>query len=113
MAGFHTARALEAGSGPVAKDAHLLEVEYLAEAAAQAERMLGRACRSANAAGASWQAIGAQLGTTRQAAHQRFAGAGLERERASSADNLPRLCCEGAPAVYRGQRCPSCLEVMA
>jgi hypothetical protein len=42
------------------------------EAVKEAERALGRAVAEARAAGDSWTVIGAALGTTRQAAFQRF-----------------------------------------
>jgi hypothetical protein len=59
-----------------ARDAgHLKAVIAAAEGLAAAEEQLRRAVTEAREAGDSWTAIGAALGTTRQAAQQRFRSA--------------------------------------
>lgn len=73
VAQHHAQRADERAEAPRA-EALLLVVEYLDAVARQADRMTTRTVLEARAAGASWQAIGAQLGITRQAATKRFGG---------------------------------------
>lgn len=59
-----------------ARDArHLRAVIDAAEGLAAAEEQLRRAVAEARGAGDSWTVIGAALGTTRQAAQQRFRSA--------------------------------------
>jgi hypothetical protein len=56
-------------------------VELLAAATelARAEALVDRAVRAARGAGASWAEVGAALGTSRQAAQQRFASGRTSR----------------------------------
>lgn len=49
------------------------EVQVLADLRTAVEEALGNSIRSANSRGASWQKIGDLLGTSRQAAHERYA----------------------------------------
>lgn len=57
-----------------AKDArHLREIGQALTNLEDAERALEKAIADARAAGDSWTAIGAVLGTSRQAAHRKFA----------------------------------------
>ncbi|MHA7134608.1 hypothetical protein [Oerskovia turbata] len=53
-------------------DAHLELVALTARASASADSLLATAVSSARSAGHSWEAVGAVLGITRQAAQQRF-----------------------------------------
>ncbi|WP_203453978.1 hypothetical protein [Jiangella aurantiaca] len=56
-----------------AKDArHLREIGQALTNLEDAERALEKAIADARAAGDSWTAIGAVLGTSRQAAHRKF-----------------------------------------
>lgn len=48
------------------------EVQVLADLRTAVEEALGNSIRSANSHGASWQKIGDLLGTSRQAAHERY-----------------------------------------
>ncbi len=81
---------------------HRLAVKRADDNVREAIAGLRAAVAAARAEGVSWHVIGQTLGVSRQSAHQRFA----------AADNLPRTCC-GEDLVYRGQRCPTCLEVVA
>lgn len=53
--------------------AHLREIAAARVRADQADLELVEAIRAARSAGDSWDAIGAVLGTSRQAAHRKFA----------------------------------------
>lgn len=61
-------------SATPAKDArHLREIGQALSNLEEAEQALERAVANARQAGDSWEAIGAVLGTSRQAAHRKFA----------------------------------------
>lgn len=65
----------DAGLDPAAgpdRDGHLRLIAAAARGETQARLILGQAVSSARGSGASWGAIGAQLGMSRQAAQQRF-----------------------------------------
>lgn len=65
-----------------ARDAsHVRDIIAAADDLAAAEEKLRRAVAEARAAGDSWTAIGAALGTTRQAAQQRFRGVDKSTDR--------------------------------
>ena len=59
--------------------AELVELLAAATELARAEEGVGRAVRAARGAGASWAEVGDALGTSRQAAQQRFGGEGATR----------------------------------
>jgi hypothetical protein len=59
--------------------AKLVELVVAATEAARAEALVERAVRAARGAGASWAEVGAALGTSRQAAQQRFAAGRTSR----------------------------------
>jgi hypothetical protein len=73
-----TSAPMPGGSDPArARRAQLLTarldfIRLAAQHIADAERMLRSAVDDARHAGATWQQIGDVLGTTRQAAHERF-----------------------------------------
>ncbi len=58
--------------------AYLEVIEVAAAARVATSEILGSAVQAARGAGNSWEAIGARLGMTRQAAQQRFAGETIE-----------------------------------
>lgn len=59
-------------AGRVFPGARLAHLAQAAEAVKRAEEALADAVRAASTAGASWSQIGDIVGTTRQAAHQRW-----------------------------------------
>lgn len=58
---------------PARDGRHLREIGRALSALEQADADLHQAVESARAAGDSWEAIGVVLGTSRQAAHRKFA----------------------------------------
>jgi hypothetical protein len=64
---------LELEKSDMRDGAHLAKIGAALDAIEKAERGLADAVAEAHAAGDSWSAIGAVLGTSRQAAHRKFA----------------------------------------
>ena len=65
---------LDPGKTPARDAVHFRRIIAAQKGVAAAEDELRQAVADARAAGESWTAIGAALGTTRQAAYQRFGG---------------------------------------
>jgi hypothetical protein len=64
---------IDTESNPGRSGRHLSAIGAALTARDDAERDLQKAIREAHAAGDSWDAIGAVLGTSRQAAHRKYA----------------------------------------
>lgn len=95
----------------------------LVESRAAVDAAIGDAARALNARGRSWEAIGRELGMTRQAAQQRFGGtkdaAAAARARGEHPDQLtlvdtarPELRCPSGHATMRPERCVHCAAEM-
>lgn len=63
---------IDPASNPGRSGRHLSAIGAALTARENAERDLQDAIREAHAAGDSWEAIGAVLGTSRQAAHRKY-----------------------------------------
>lgn len=73
-AGDHGLDTLDPDKTPARDAVHFRRIIAARKGVATAEDELRQAVADARAAGESWTAIGAALGTTRQAAYQRFGG---------------------------------------
>lgn len=65
-------------AGELDQAGHLRLIAAAAQGEAHARRILAQAVSSARAGGASWGAVGAELGMSRQAAQQRFGTSGAD-----------------------------------